>query len=111
MDRAIKVEDRRLGRRGRGEGEIEVERTLVRACEQARRSCVGERNDPSVATAKSRQMFLLTSVLRLVNWWCHYCVPMASRGVPMAPRCPRPPNHPKGGRKGREWNQMAERLE
>ena len=70
---------------------IEVERSAPTGksfrfcpCERARRSCMGERNDPSVAGPKSRQVFLLTGVLRLPAG-----VPSGvPGGVPMVSRWP-----------------------
>ena len=57
-----------------------------RACERRGEAAwAGERNDPSVGRAKSRQMFLLTGVLRLPA-----CVPSGvPSGVPMVFWCPK----------------------
>ena len=84
---------------GGGRGEIEVEQSpptrksfrVVRANRRGEAAWAGEKDDPSVAT-KSRQIFLLTGVLRL---------PAGVLGVSVSPLASQPPNHPKGGRTGR----------
>ena len=53
---------------------------FVRASRRGEAACAGERNDPSVAGAKSRQMFLLTGVLRLPSG-----VPSGVLGSPGGP--------------------------
>ena len=78
----------RLGRRDRTRKWFR----FVRASGQDEAAWVGERNDPSIGRTKSRQMSLLTAVLRLpagvpsgaplVSWWCPSSIPGVSQWLP-----------------------------